>query len=509
MEAQQELRSLQRQYRTIVNNRQVLFYEEETKNTIRKQVAAIETLEAERVELEDLMRVAGRMRNQCIDQANLDEIKQLLDREQKLQAEMQEERERKARVDEQVQNMQEQIANHRNKMKGSTGISQETTIRTQNKIRLLTNRMDIFRKKFNDAMTYNRNLREKMSQIQNQKQRFEDLSKRLDNTLKAMKDEIDMLSESATGHYHARDEAQHRMASIRERKERELAMYNLEIKDMIRVIEHDSKLREFMATKSVDRVYALEQEQMSRDLRKLSALLNGLKLEVDSYEDVFAQIKEATGIHDTDTLVQSFIDNEDTNFALFNYVNELTSEIEPLEDEIKFLRDEIDQASFDIRREGVENDVRRQEIQRELEEKLAAVSFRHHNALLECKKDRRTLEMLKACVERVFAAVGCDRSVIDNMLGTGAGVDDNSIMMHMGIIEQKCNQLLQLHAWKGLKRLAQSQPAVVHTLQGQGPDPPQPMLSIMPPTIEEEDYQDASTNDERPLTMEDARKMVV
>jgi hypothetical protein len=52
---------------------------------------------------------------------------------------------------------------------------------------------------------------------------------------------------------------------------------------------------------------------------------------VESYEEAFAKIEAATGIHDIETLVNNFIQAEEKNFALFKFVNELSNDIENLE----------------------------------------------------------------------------------------------------------------------------------------------------------------------------------
>ena len=49
---------------------------------------------------------------------------------------------------------------------------------------------------------------------------------------------------------------------------------------------------------------------------------------VQSYEEAFAKIQASTGISDIDELVATFIEAEDKNFSLFNYVNELNNEVE-------------------------------------------------------------------------------------------------------------------------------------------------------------------------------------
>ena len=45
---------------------------------------------------------------------------------------------------------------------------------------------------------------------------------------------------------------------------------------------------------------------------------------VQIYDEAYQQIKAATGIHNIDELVQTFIDAEDQNFSLFNYVSEVS-----------------------------------------------------------------------------------------------------------------------------------------------------------------------------------------
>lgn len=61
---------------------------------------------------------------------------------------------------------------------------------------------------------------------------------------------------------------------------------------------------------------------------------------VQNFEEAFNKIKAATGINDIDTLVKTFIKNEEHNFSLFNYVNEQNNELEKLEEAIALLQEE-------------------------------------------------------------------------------------------------------------------------------------------------------------------------
>ena len=504
MEAQMELSNLQRQYRCMRNDRRT--YTDETENTVRKQRMAIEALVKDNEELEAMIQVASSQQNEKFDQGNVDKLAELLDREAQVQEEIKKEKEEIASVEEQVSAMREKINQQCKRIGGSKDVYHKKHVANMKLTRVLENRLDEMTKKFSVALTDNLNLREHINHIEGQKTRFLDLYRRLQVELGEGKKEIDRISEMATAHFNGRDEAQHRMASLRERAERELAVYNSEIKEVMRVLEHDRKLREFMTTKAEDRASILEEELLARTVKKLEAQLNGLQQETSKFEEIFDQIKEATGIEDTDTLVESFIENEDRNFALFNYVNNMNTEIENLQDDIRRLKDEIEL----IKKEGVDSDVRRKEILKELEQKMTEVTDELTSVKKEYKVSRRQLELLKPKIECVFNSMKCDRTSITELLGGGVTVDDNNILQYLGIIEQKCNELLQTKALEKVKK-ALNEPAgdtTVDGLQGAGPQPAHGNVAIIPPPIEEEADQSWYCNDAKPLTVEEVQALI-
>lgn len=503
LEAQMELSHLQRQYRCLRNDRRM--YTDETENTLRKQKITIEALVKEKKELEAMMHVASSRQNEKFDQRNVEKLVELLEREAQAQEELKKEKEAIAGVDEKVAAMREKINQQSKKMGGSKDVYQEKHVANMKLTRILENRLDEMTKKFSIALTGNLKLREHINHVEGQKARFLDLHKRLQAELIEGKKEIDRISEVATTHFTIRDEAQHRMASLRERADREMAVYNAEIKDVKRILEHDRKLRKFMTTKAEDRASILEDELMVRALKKYEAQLNGLQQETSKFEEIFDKIKEATGIEDTDTLVESFIENEDRNFALYNYVNNMNTEIENLKDDIRRLKDEIEL----IKKEGVDSDVHRKEILNELEQKMVEVTDELTLVNKEYKASRRQLELLKPKVESVFNSIECDRSSIAELLGIGVSIDDNNIMQYLGIIEQKCNELLQNKALEKIKKLNESGGDIsVDGLQGVGPQPAHGNFLIVPPPIEDDSDQAWHCNDAKPLTVEEVQALI-
>lgn len=61
-----------------------------------------------------------------------------------------------------------------------------------------------------------------------------------------------------------RDDAQNKMLALKEKAEKELTQFNVELKELIRVIDHDRKLREFMSCKDKERTEAHEQMEFMR-----------------------------------------------------------------------------------------------------------------------------------------------------------------------------------------------------------------------------------------------------
>jgi coiled-coil domain-containing protein 63/114 len=54
-----------------------------------------------------------------------------------------------------------------------------------------------------------------------------------------------------------------------------------------------------------------------------------------------SQLKILSGEKETDKIISEFIKEEEENYALFNYVNELSHEIEQLNETVQQLQDSI------------------------------------------------------------------------------------------------------------------------------------------------------------------------
>jgi hypothetical protein len=149
---------------------------------------------------------------------------------------------------------------------------------------------------------------------------------------------------------------------------------------------------------------------------------------VQSYEEAFAKIQKATKITDIDQLVQTFISAEDQNFSLFNYANDLSSQIEKMEESIFTTNQEIKQYQGD----GQQGDYQRKRVIEDLEHKLIQTETRA--SVYEERQDMaaQTTEALKEGIQALFDKLGAGSDAkIQDMLGS-SGVTDSNMMQHLG-----------------------------------------------------------------------------
>lgn len=216
-----------------------------------------------------------------------------------------------------------------------------------------------------------------------------------------------------------------------------------------------------------------------------------------------------TGIEDIDRLVSRFIKIEDENFAQFNYVNEVTTEIEALQEETRERK--VDMA--DMEKTSTQIDKRRREILSQLEVRFADVCSRRQRILEQYKLAKKILEQVKPRIEHVFKSVKCSRNAITDLLGNTAGLTDDNVMSFLGIIEQRTNELLQVNCIQKLKYGLEDSSrhlGVADTIFPAAADK-FPPLAIKPPSIADDDDIGgpiSDVTDSRPVSFKEAKAMV-
>jgi chromosome segregation ATPase len=362
------------------------------------------------------------------------------------------EKQRIEEVDKKIKAMNAKIMEQRARM-GGVHAARENNLKIQKQIKILENRLDKSLVKFNEALAHNKAMRENIDNLRRERVVFDGIYKKLERELEERKREMAKIIEVSNIAFEARDRAQQEMAMLKAQADKEQQNFEKEWRELGNLIEQDKKVKEFMRQR--EKLHELKGEFKADDEERLrKKIIKGnpeiakhqkdqkASLErVHSYEEAFAKIQQATGIKDIDELVTTFIEAEDQNFALFNYVNELNAEVEKLEEQINEIKVEIEK----YKGAGQSFDNQRKKILKDLEERLEKTEARA--ALHEQKADAaaRTIAALKSGIQSVFEKIGCSATALSDMLGNG-GVTEGNMMQYLGIIEQRTNEILQMYA---------------------------------------------------------------
>lgn len=148
---------------------------------------------------------------------------------------------------------------------------------------------------------------------------------------------MDLIDQSTVA-FDQRQELCTKLTVLKDRNENDKVMHIQEMREMQRRLEHDAKLQKFFDIKGQKR---LNPELEQRELDKKQNQKENYERQLFEYKEIIDRIKQLYGEDDPERLVAQFKRQEDENFALFNYVNELSHEVEVLNDTTQELTDEI------------------------------------------------------------------------------------------------------------------------------------------------------------------------
>jgi len=396
---------------------------------------------------------------------------------------------------------------------GVANAAKDSNQAIQKQIRQLENRLEKALVKFNEALAQNKELREEIDGLRRERVVFDSIYKKLERELDHKKKEMANIIEISNSAYESRDQAQQEMQALKKQLEEEQAAFEEEWKDLGRIIEADRarKQNRKAAAEIEQRGEMTVEEEMGMKKKLIKgtwaiardkASMHVQAEKVQTYEEAFARIMDATNIHSIDELVDTFINAEDKNFTLFNFVNELTSEIEKLEEQIQDIKAEVEK----YRGQDMNSDHQRKKILKDLEEKLGRTETKAEQYDAKFAHSTKILGSLKDGIHSIFSNIGCNMSGVSEVLGTG-GVTEGNIMTYLGLIEQRANEMLNTHN-QVLKQRDGEDVRGTATATGPQSAAGATHINILPPTTGDEYEEEEESDDEeeiRPLTRDELR----
>ncbi|GAA6231981.1 coiled-coil domain-containing protein 114-like isoform X1 [Lates japonicus] len=506
-----EIAKLQRQFRIMEGDRQA--YSIQAREQIRKQQQEIDKLLKEQEELYRNLGVCKNSSRQQRDSEDTESLRALLEHRDMLEEELEKEKQCQKDLEKEISNMELKLAELR-KGEVSTSDTQMSEVRrTQKVIRTLEHKLDRASTRFNEQLTKNSHLREEIQTLHIERVRFQQLRNRLDKELQEVRKRIGEMINLSTAAYDARVEAQSKMSMMREKAVKDLAQYHAEMKELERVIAHECCLKEFMTTKCSERSGQDDGHELGH--RRMSEVKEQRRMDsgeesLDALEEVFERIQAVTGEDNLDMLVTRFIQVEDRNFALFNFVNEQNNEAEALRDQISQIQGEMEQ----YRVKGLQQEHNHRSLLRDIDEQQKETEFQVQDYENQASIISKILDEIKTGVNSTFSKMECDRSVIEDSLGSSTGISENNIMSYLGLVEQKTNELLTIQAFLNSKDLEKdyNPKDLAKFLLGQNPELLQQNISIQP-AVNSVDYDaeesPVTDEEERPLSQGELRKKIM
>lgn len=208
---------------------------------------------------------------------------------------------------------------------------------------------------------------------------------------------IDMI-EQATLAYDQREELCNKLQLLKDKGQLDKITHIQEMRELQRKLDHDAKLQEFLEVKGQRRSNTeLEEREAMRKKRMQEELQN----QHEEYQATMQRIMKFSNEKDIEKLVQKFIKQEEENFALFNYVNELSHEVEALTDTVQQLENQIEEQRLINESKKNKEDESIEALTRELvrQQKMAEEA---HELQLSCEVK---LQKLLSGVERIYKYV--------------------------------------------------------------------------------------------------------
>ncbi|XP_055640309.1 coiled-coil domain-containing protein 63 [Toxorhynchites rutilus septentrionalis] len=311
----------------------------------------------------------------------------------------------------------------------------ETIAKAQRSVRKLENRLDVVNKKAGVAMAENAQLRQTIDHMLTERATFNIMWEKLVGKLNEGKRYMMDLIDQATSAYDTREELCTKLQILKDKGQSEKIGHIQEMRELQRKLDHDAKLQEFLGIKGQRRSNA---ELEEREAQKRLKMLENLEKQYTEYEQIMTRIMAFSGEDDIDRLVAKFIKKEEENFALFNYVNELSHEVETLTESVQILQDKItEQIAINESKEHSQDDnidALRQEEQNCKQNADAAFEIKQ---VWDVKLD----ELLRTA-ERIYKLLHCDEAPILNLLNNESNVTLNNAKLFLGIIERRVANMI-------------------------------------------------------------------
>ncbi|XP_006938533.2 coiled-coil domain-containing protein 63 isoform X2 [Felis catus] len=504
--AEAELRKLKQQFRKMVESRKSFNFCSQQK--ISNQHKEIKTLQSEQEEITLLLGLIKSSKNLELNERNYTELCFLLQTKEDYEALIKSQKVLLAELDEKIAQMEKKIINQKQIFAKIQKANDPRKLQKQ--IHILETRLNLVTVHFDKMLTTNAKLRKEIEDLRYEKVAYDNVYQQLLRRLSMQKKTMNVAIEQSAQAYEQRLEAMARMAAMKDRQQKDISQYNLEIRELERVYAHETKLKSFLLIKLNDRLEFEEQSKKEEALKAKKYKRKNKGESFESYEVAHLRLLKLTENGDLNELIEGFLAKEEKNFARFMYVTELNNDMETMHKKTQRIQNEIILLQSQQKSSHDDNC----SVLRQMEEKLKKTTEEADMYENSYKEISKTLEHLKNSVESLFKKINCDATKILGHLGETGKISDTNLPQYFAIIEEKTNDLLLLESYKRILDMEGAEtempPPFINPFWGGSSllKPTEP-IKVIPPVLGADPFSDRLDEVDQPLDHSSLRQLVL
>ncbi|XP_004922782.1 coiled-coil domain-containing protein 63-like [Bombyx mandarina] len=429
--AEDELSKLQRQFRVMEIDRATVM--SSVQPTLRMQKNIISTLNTELDKVMMELKLTKSTSNLLDNAKTRERLVVLLKEHEKYAAEVKEHRGFITELDFLLRQVQKEIKAL--KTKGTEKVY-ANTLTNQTVITQLENRLDTAMKKFNAVNCDNYKMRLEIDRLLRDRQFFNGIWKNQIKRLMDGKAQILELVEQAITTYDQREEWCSKLEALKEKAAIDYRKHCLEVRELQRQLDHSMKLEEFLRTKGTVRLTAADAKAEAKRLEQQEEEMRTY----NNYINILDAIKEFTGENDVDKLIQEFSRREEENYALFNYINEVNTELKNLSDNVKMLKDNIEEETAKHQAKLYKQQDSIESLRLTLEGRRQATA--HAKQLYD--KNTDVLTSLLQQIHSLALASECDSLPLLKLLGKSFVINVTNARLYIKSLEKKITEIVDI-----------------------------------------------------------------
>ena len=442
--------TIKKQTRMVEHDRQK--YQAAVKQQLQKQS---DTVSALRKENEKLKQEVASSTGGSYKFSDQDASSQMQQESEALERKLNYEKMRQRDLDKKLTVSRMDLTRARRAMNG-VNVTQDNIQLIEKQVRVLENRLDQALVQFNEALAYNRELRQQIDNLRGERKVFTEIYRKLESDLHDKKKKMAQIIEESNKDYEARDALKEQLETLRAAAREDSKKYDEHFARLDEMMLKYKQLKEQQQQQALQHQQQQQQQQQAQksptktksdeasrkeESRKKTTLPEAQVAiaeesnaddEEGDLQQVIDKLKAGTGIQELELLHQKFVKSEEQSFSLYNFVNELKGEEEKLEQEIAVLQEQYQKQRGDTSRSAS---------LKTLENELAVTETQHEALTAKTAKRRDTLESMRKDTQQVFDKIGCSKQMAEDLVGTNE-VNELNLLTFLGVIEHRANELL-------------------------------------------------------------------